>query len=177
MAIPKELAKKIADARPSNHGIPIVDGDYVLMIKRIIAEEKYKGFFFIPEFEVVESEAKVSGVIPNKVGSECSCCWALNGSGKGGDAQRGNAQNFSVALLGLSRDDPEYLEKISSMAGKEGSEDSLRARGMLVLCSTYRQVIQSGPKAGTEGVFPRFTHVGHDVNAPAEIAARAKTIK
>lgn len=169
MAIKKELLKKIADAKTSVGGTPIRDGEYILVVKRILCEEKFKGMFIIPEFDVVEAEATHETVKPNPPGSDCSCAWAMDKAGKAGEAAKGNIKQFAEALLDLAGAD-EIMAKLGEYAGESGSEDSLRARGMLIAARTQRKKTQTGENAGKEGVYPVFFHI--EGQTDEEIAAR-----
>ncbi len=178
MAINAALAKKIADAKPSGGGgIRLKDGEFVLMIKQIICEAKHKGVMYIPEFEVVASEATRDDVVPNKPGTDASCAWAMDGTGNAGTAAKGNIKQFFCALFGLADDDETFNAELGKYAGEKGDADALRARGMLVACRTYRKTIQTGNNAGKEGCFPEFTRVSEaDGNSADEIAARRKDL-
>lgn len=189
MAIPAAVAKKIAEAKTSKNGTPIKAGEYTLLIKRILCDGKFTGLKFIPEFEVVDCEPNGEMTVggdgrsvtetpaePNKVGSECSCAWALDAAGKKGEAMLGNIKQFMCSLLGLDLSTTpvdEIMSKAAQWAGPSGDPDALRARGMLISCSTKRRRIQNGENAGKLADFPEFTHVtAADGNSPEKIAER-----
>lgn len=159
MAIPKHLAEKIASAKTSGGGNNLTDGEYILVVKRILCKDGYTGVRLIPECDVVEAMQTHATVLPNKAGSDVSFAWALNESGKKGDASRGNAKQFMAALLNIAGES-DLFETVGKYAGeKETDEDSLRARGMLIHAKTVRKVIQSGENKGKEAAFPRFSYV------------------
>lgn len=174
MAINQAAAQRIAQAKVSTTGNRIKEGNYVLVVKRILCGPKFKGTFFIPEFDVVASE-KISETEPNRKGSDCSCAWQLDGTGKSGEAAKGNIKQFVSALLNIPlEDEAAIMEQASRHAGeKETDPDVYRARGMLVECETMRQTIQSGPHAGEQGIFPRFRFVQQ---TPEEIALRRQEL-
>lgn len=180
MALSEALAKKIANAKVSGAGNRITDGDYVLMVKQIICEQKYKGTFYIPEFEVVESAKTHPTVEPNVKGSDCSCAFDIEAAGAKGEAARSNAKQFVCALLGLDEEkvsEADFIAKAGEYAGGKGTPDALRARGMYVACTTFRNTIKTGPNAGKEGAFPRFSHVGSEHgNTAAEVARRREAL-
>lgn len=180
MAIDPKLASKIANAKTGGGGNRIKDGEYVLVVKRILCETKFNGTFVIPEMDVVAAEATQEGVVPNKEGTDVSSAWSLDAPGKQGEAALGNIKQFFCALLGLDEGStsPEaIMEKVGQYAGKAGDPDSTRARGMLVHCVTRRKTIQTGKNAGKDGTFPYFSTVSaEDGNSAAEIAERRKEL-
>lgn len=174
MALSQAAAERIGKAKTSESGNRIKEGSYVLIVKKITCSTKFSGTFYIPEFDVVAAE-KTGANEPNKEGTDCSCAWDMNGKGKSGEAAKGNIKQFVAALLGIPVEDE---DQITAECGKYAGEtekdpDCFRARGMLIECETRRQRIQSGPNAGTEGVFPRFKHVEQ---TEEEIAERRKDL-
>lgn len=175
MGLDPAVANKIANAKTSNSGNPIKAGNYVLVIKQLLCDKKFNGTFVIPEFDVVESEVLIDGVTPNKPESDCSCAWQTDKAGKAGEAALGNIKQFGCALLGLpeNTEPTEIMQKIAEWVGGPTDPDRLRARGMLILCSTRRKKIQNGPNAGKEGDFPHFSYVSpEEGNSAEEIAER-----
>lgn len=174
MAINQAAAKRIADAKTSSAGNRIKEGNYVLVVKRIFCGPKYKGTYFIPEFDVVASE-KTGDVEPNRPGTDCSCAWQLDASGNSGEAARGNIKQFVAALKNISVDDGDaVMAAAGENAGeRESDPDCLRARGTLIECETVRKRITTGPNAGTEGCFPRFKYVEQTSD---EVAERRKKL-
>src|SRR5262249_41157913 len=157
---PAALAKRIAEAKTSKGGVRIKDGEYVFLVKRIICESKYTGLMFIAELEVVESLKSddpnaAKDVEPNAPRTECSQAWALDGSGPAGDAAKSNTKQFLLALLGLpeSTAPDDFVKNLGEYSGETGTPESVKARGMLVACSTRREPIKSGKSAGTMGCF------------------------
>jgi hypothetical protein len=175
MALNPEVRKKIANAKTGGGGTRLKAGSYVLVVKRIICDKKFSGTMFIPEVDILGAEPTEDGVTPNKEGSDASFAWALDKGGKAGEAALGNIKQFSCALLGWDEamDDEKLMEKLGDYVGKPGEDDAVRARGMIVLCTTRRKTIQSGPNAGKVGDFPHFSHVSaEDGNDEAAIAER-----
>lgn len=165
------LAKKIADARATAGGNQIKDGSYVFLIRKIILDEKFKGNFFIVEFDVVMSAAQRDDVEPNKVGTDCSMALNLDTN----KSAPGNMKQFFCALLG--KEDAElqgeaYLDEVAKYTG-----DEQPGRGMLIEATTYRKVTLTGPNAGKEGTYPKFAHVSAeaDENGMDNTSARVKT--
>lgn len=165
------MARKIAEAKTSVSGNRIQPGHYVLVVKQILCNEGgYNGAFVIPEFDVVDAEKTNGEGEPNRVGSDCSCAWQIDAKGEKGEAMRGNAKKFIAALMALDLGNEDAINKaLNDHCGAAGDKDALRARGMLVECTTQRRRIKTGPNAGQEGDFPEFKHV---LQTPAEIAER-----
>lgn len=170
--LPAALAKKIADARATSGGIHIRDGNYVFLVRKVILEEKYKGNFFITEFDVLMAQSVRTDIEPNKVGTDCSMSLNLDTN----KSAPNNMKQFLCALLGKEDHElqgAEYLKEVAKFTG-----DTQPARGMLIEASTYRKVTQGGPNAGKEGVYPRFVHVSSETdsdgmdNSEARIKAR-----
>ncbi len=185
MALAQALLSKIANAKTSTSGNQIKAGDYVLLVKRNICEQKFSGTMFIPEFDVIESESVVDDVTPNRVGTDCSCAWALDKGGKAGEAALGNIKQYMCGLFGLPDTTPteDVMKVVGENSGAQTDTDALRARGMLIRCTTRRKKIQNGPNAGKEGDFPHFATVSAvstgdlnidlaETNTPAAVAAR-----
>lgn len=170
MGISPALAKKIADAKTSVSGNRIKDGEYELLVRKIICESKYKGTMFIVEFDVVDSAPTHEKIAPNAPGTECSVAFSLDAPGPGGDAAKSNAKQFLLGLLGLEDGEADFMEKLV-----EYCDDDQPGRGMLVNCATYRKTINSGKNAGTEGCYPRFAQATEG-NSDKEIAARRKKL-
>ncbi len=177
MGMDPKLAKKIAEAKTSKSGNNIKDGDYVLVIKKLICDEKYTGTMFIGEFGVVASEKSHETIEPNKEGSDCSVAFGIGSPGDKGSAALSNTKQLVCAIQGLDEDDNEGFTKFcSEYVGKESEpEFSTLAAGRLVTCSTYRKKTQKGPNAGKEGCYPRFGHVdAASGNSPEQIAERRR---
>lgn len=176
MAIPANLQKKIAEAKMTAGGNNIKDGDYEFVVKQIICEAKYKGTFFIPEFDVLKAQKTHSTIEPNTVGSDCSAAWPLDTNGPAGEAAKGNIKQFLCGLFDLpeSVGMEEIMKVANDYAGPAGSEDALRARGMLVRASTFRKAVKSGPNVGKEGCYPRFSPVTDQT--PEQVAERRKKL-
>jgi hypothetical protein len=174
MGIPAQYAKQIAEAKTSNSGTRIKDGEYVLLTKGVLCDQLFSGLFVIPEFDVVEAKKTHETIEPNAVGSDCSCAWQLDKTGKPGEAAKGNIKNFFCGLFGKSEDDTTSLvDLVSQYAGGKTDPDRFRARGMLVIARTYRKVTQNGPNTGKEGVYVKFSRVpAEDGNSETEIAKR-----
>lgn len=175
MPMDPKLAKKIAQAKTSKSGINIKDGDYVLMVKKLICDEKHNGTMFIAEFKVIASEKSHETIEPNKEGTDCSVAFGIGAGGDKGTAALGNAKQLTCALFGLDEEDDEgFAAKCQEYVGLE-KEDAIvtKAAGMLITASTYRKKTQKGPNAGKEGCYPRFGHVDtENGNAPDAIAER-----
>lgn len=178
MAMSPALAKKIAEAKMSSGGINIRDGAYVFIVKRVMCESKFKGTFFIVEFEVheatkilvVDKDGRTLDVEPNKVGTSCSVAFGVEQPGKAGQAAQSNTKQFVCGIYGLD-DKTTSEEKFAELASKI-TQDDQPARGMMVIAETYRKITQSGPNAGKEGTYPRFFPVGEPDNSPEQIAER-----
>jgi hypothetical protein len=90
---------KIAAADVSETGIPITDGKYELLLKKVFLGDKRKGLIFIVDFEVVKAIKTDPNVEPNPVGSPCGYAVAFYGNGV--DMADGNVKNFLLGgLLG-----------------------------------------------------------------------------
>lgn len=169
--ISPQLAKKIADAKASAGGNNITDGIYIFLIKRLIVEQKFKGTMFIAEVDVVESEKVRDDVEPNKVGTAASYAVNLDSN----VSAPGNMKQFILGTAGLDEattTSEKFMEELQRLAG-EGQG----ARGMLVACETYRKVTKTGPNAGKEGIYPRWSVVSaEDGNSETEIASRRKEL-
>jgi hypothetical protein len=169
MGMSPALLKKIAEARATAGGNNIKDGEYVLLVKKIIVDSKFKGTTFIAEFDVVDCEKTHATVEPNPKGTDCSIALNLDTN----VLAPGNMKQFFLGLLGL--------DEATTPAAKLGEEmskytaDDQPGRGMLIECSTYRKVTKTGPNAGKEGVYPRW-YPASEGNSSAEVAARRKVL-
>lgn len=176
-----EDARDLWQAKTSGSGTYISDGNYVFAVKRLLVNKGYKGRFLIGEFLVLDSERVNPDAAPNAVGTECSVAFQLDGAGRKGSAQKGNAKDLMCALLGhdARSEDSElgrkFVEAVIRYAGSPDSPESTAARGMLVVCRTQRRKTQEGENAGSENVYPRFHHVSDAQGNSAEaIAKRSK---
>lgn len=169
MGISPALAKKIAEARASAGGNNIKDGQYVMVVKKLLVDQKFKGTFFVAEFDVVDSDKTHATVEPNLPGTDCSIALNLDSN----VSAPGNMKQFFLGLFNKDEatvDSKELVELISKNTG-----DDQPARGMLVECATYRKVTKTGVNAGKEGVYPKWSPASEG-NSPAEIAARRKSL-
>lgn len=165
MAIPQALLKKIAEARATQGGNNIKDGNYVLVVKKLMIENKFKGTFFIAEFDVVDAEPTRQDVEPNAVGTDCSIALNLDSN----VSAPGNMKQFFLGLLGLEEATTTTEQLMKEIAKYVGEDNA--ARGMLVEASTYRKVTKTGANAGKEGVYPRFSPATGE-NTAAQVKAR-----
>jgi hypothetical protein len=166
------LAKKIAEARATAGGNRIKDGSYVFVVRKIILDEKFKGNFFIAEFDVLMSASVRDDVEPNKVGTDCSMALNLDTN----KSTPGNMKQFFCALLGKEDGElqgQDYLKEVAKYV-----DDDQPGRGMLIEATTYRKTTLTGPNAGKEGTYPRFATVSTEAdeggmdNSAARIKAR-----
>lgn len=167
MALTKALLKKIAESRATAGGNNIKDGDYILVVKRLLVDQKYKGTMFIAEFDVVESAQTREDVTPNAPNSDCSIALNLDTNA----SAPGNMKQFFLGLLGKDEATTPTEELIKDMEKYTGEDN--KARGMLVACSTYRKVTKTGPNAGKEGTYPRWARVS-ETEGNTEDAIKAR---
>lgn len=171
MALSKDLAKKIADAKTSGSGNRIKKGVYELEVTKVMCDKKYNGTMFIAEMNVLESEAADEKVTPNQPGTTCSVAFNLDKGGAAGDAAMGNTKQFVCALRGL---DPETATSEEFLAALEDVVSERQPdRGRVVGCETIDKEIRTGKSAGTVGCFPKFLHVKQ---APADVKARREAL-
>ncbi len=159
------LAKKIAEARATAGGNNITDGQYVMQVLKLTVDQKFKGTFFVAEFLVVDSEKTHPTIEPNRVGTDCSIALNLDSN----VSAPGNMKQFFLGLLGLDEATTDSQELVAAIS--KYTSDDQPARGMLIECSTFRKTTKTGPNAGREGTYPRWS-AAPEGNTPAEIKAR-----
>jgi hypothetical protein len=130
------LLDKIAGARIVERAERFRDGKYLLCVKKILAEQKLKGTFFIGEFYVVEAQRVLENVEPNAIGSAVGFAINLETNLSG----PGNAKAFILGLLGF---DGEPKGEELSAAIEQLTSTAQPARGMLVAAETYRTTTKS----------------------------------
>lgn len=155
----RALFEKIAKAKASGGGTLINDGKYTFMVKKLIAENKFKGACFIAELFVVKSEDTFTGVEANKKGTSCSFVLNLDKN----IAAAGNAKAFLLALDGRKESDVKDEEFIALLE-EATNDDPTRGvvqplRGALIADETFRKTVQSGPRAGQPFTGHNWSHI------------------
>ena len=191
-SIVQRIGKQIAEARISGGGINIRHGQYLLLIKRMMAEKKFKGDCYISEFVVLEStkievvEADKNGVShekdiePNKVGTDCS--YVINFDGKGKQSAGSSAKALLCALFSVTEDQMSEDEFISTFDDvvrdrTEGDQEANPLRGWVVRLSTYPKPVQSDPGRYITGMkWESASKPGEGENAPDKVAERRRQL-
>lgn len=152
----QEILKKIAEAKPTQGGNFIVDGDYTYLIERIGLSDGHAGNCFIAELRVLESKKTEADVDPNPAGSSVSFVQNLTKY----ENAPGNVKAFMNALYGLEEGQvpAEQAQQILAHAIGEGNP----CRGMKVRNSTYRKMNQGKANPANRGkmmTLNKFIHV------------------
>lgn len=141
---------KIAGAKTSGGGNFILDGNYKLLIEKLIMEEGHNGDSFVAEFRVIESTANGAlddagkPVVPNPPGSTCSLVCNITKF----EAAAGNALKMVAGALGglgytKEQVTPDVMGEICSPNNP--------MRGLGVICETYRGVNKGKANPANKG--------------------------
>jgi hypothetical protein len=141
---------KISGAAMSGGGNPIKDGNYVMLVEKVMINKGHTGELFIAELRVLEAAANGATdemgrpVVPNAVGSTCSLVCNLTKH----EAAAGNAKKFVVgAAGGLNYTEAQISPEVMGMIC--GEKNPLR--GVKVRCSTFRKTNQGRANSANAG--------------------------
>lgn len=151
----ENIFKKIAEAKASQGGNHMKDGDYTYLIEKFIMNQGHTGTCFIAELRVLEAKQTESDVEPNPVGSTVG--FVANVSKQ--EAALGNVKAFVLAALGLHDGTPS--ENVQSILA-EAVGEAQPLRGLRIKNTTYRYVNKGRANPANRGnviTLPRFAHV------------------
>lgn len=152
----QDVFSKIANASATKGGNNIKDGNYRLIVERMLVNTGHTGTCFIPELRVKTATATEKDVEPNAVGSTVSCVWNVT---KHASAP-GNVKAFVLAVLGLDEASTPADQMKELMAKAVGPDQILR--GIEIDANTIRRVNQgrdNPANRGTVMVLPTWQHV------------------
>lgn len=166
---------QIAQANPNGGRANLIDGNYDLVVRKVIAGKFTNSRCFVVEFGVLASVATVQGIMPHPPGGEFG--WAVSFDGGGHKSAPGNVMAFMLAAYGLTvdklnratiGDDLAYLSQPYDPHTGQGQP----LIGKIIRCNTYRKKKKNKPD-DPEMVLPNWIFVQQD---PADWQRRRQEI-
>lgn len=170
------LLKQIAQAKAAAGGNYLRDGKYVLILDKLIIEDKWDGTrqspHFIAELFVLESQNdptakddKGNPVLANATGTTATFLQQLE---KNPQTAFPQTKAFLLAVTGDKEEEVDEEEFVEALQGAVGKDQPLR--GAMIKAETYRKVSK---KSGKTLVLPKWVSVE---NTPELIAKNRKML-